>query len=526
MKNGLDPGRARNLVEAAQLEGTDIFYITYHSPFSGEDAIAFSTVWAEEINDYTRRFQQTEAREVRAILHSEVASLKKQLDDVNRRILEFSTTHNFLGSDSQIVSELTQLGQIDLQLSTARTDASSKAEQIANLKQQIRRQSPIELQLKSAREELANLRATYTDANPLVQAKLQSISYLEDQIGQLSAAGETDLEFYTGTPLGNQLYLDIVGLENELLESQRKIHSLEEIRETTAERVARFPVIINGYQNLVKQRDGILGGLSLLTNRLEETEIFAAGAPGYWQVFQAPDERLIVTPSGLAKPLMLGGAGACAGAAAAFILSLLAARGSSTRSVLECCIAARAPLLAEIPSHSETAAAEAVGNLWLTTLAPRLGDFSAVLVWTAALDPTAERLFWRRLAHVASGDQSAPLRVRDLGGDPLWQDETPPPGLAWTAGDTDETAHLLRAAAFPAGKTRSALENVDFWIAVVASEKSSLAKIVRSRPAIDAYLPPCDGAVACTTPPAGLLRKLADSTSRFITERLSRPGNP
>lgn len=50
---------------------------------------------------------------------------------------------------------------------------------------------------------LANLRTTYTDANPLVQTKLQSPEYLGGQIQKLAETGETDLDAYTGTPLGH-----------------------------------------------------------------------------------------------------------------------------------------------------------------------------------------------------------------------------------------------------------------------------------------------------------------------------------
>ena len=525
-KNGLGPDTARNLVEAAQLQGTDIFYITYHSPFSATDAISFSKIWAQEINEYTKRFQQTEAREVRTILQNEVASLNKQLATANQEILDFSTGNGYLGSDSQVVTELSQLGQIELQLSNARVQASTKTQQIENLRKQIRRQSPIELQLKSAQEELANLRATYTDANPLVQAKLQSIAYLEEQIQKLSESKETDLEFYTGTPLGNQLYLDIVGLENELLESQRQIESLEKLRETTAERINNFPAIINGYQNLIKRRDSILEGLSLLTNRLQEAEIFASGAPGYWQVFQSPDKRLITSASGITKPLILGTMGAGIGGAATLLLCLIVTRKSTHRSVLECCVATRAPLLAMLPADAGERTLEAVRDIWLTHFAPRIGDFSSVLVWTSALDPEDERKFWSLLSEVADDDQITPLHVRNLSTDTIWSPGDLPSTLSWKDDETAEPPHLLRASSLPPGKARSYLENVDYWMTVVTNDSTSLDRIVKSRLVTDTYLHPCDGTIAWSTPPAGPVAKATESISRFITKRLSQQGTP
>ena len=179
------PARPRTLTEASQLEGTDIFYITYHSPLSEDDAVNFSGIWAEEINAYTKRLQQTEARDVRAILEKEVVELEKQIDSTNLEILNFSKENDFLGGDSQVAAVLGKLSQIELELEAARTSVAAKKQQLENLTEQISHQSPIELQIKTAREELANLRSTYTDENPLVQTKLQSMEYLEEQIAKL-----------------------------------------------------------------------------------------------------------------------------------------------------------------------------------------------------------------------------------------------------------------------------------------------------------------------------------------------------
>lgn len=153
--NGVDAGSVRGLTEATQLEGTDIFYITYHSPIGVEDALTFSAIWAEEINAYTQRLQQTEAREVRSILQKEVDDLERLIEQTNAEILGFSKAKEFLGGESQVAAALSKLSQIELQLETARTAAATKSAQLKALDTQIRRQSPIELQLKTAQEELA-----------------------------------------------------------------------------------------------------------------------------------------------------------------------------------------------------------------------------------------------------------------------------------------------------------------------------------------------------------------------------------
>ncbi len=525
-KNGIDPGSARNLVEASQLEGTDIFYITYHSPVSPDDALAFSAVWAEEINAYTQRLQQTEAHEVRMILQKEVADLEKQIIDTNQELLRFSKDNDFLGGESQVAAVLGKLSQIELELENSRTSATAKAEQLKSLTEQIRHQSPIELQLKTAKEELANLRATYTDANPLVQNKLQSIEYLVGQIAKLDEQGDAELDAYTGTTLGNQIYLSIIGLRNELLEANSRIESLEKLRKSTAARLTEFPAIISGYEALQKRRDTIIEGLSLMSNRLKEAEIFASGAPGYWQVFQAPDPRGITPTSLVKKPAMLGAAAGILGAGLAALLTLLLTHRTSRRSILECCSATRAPLISHLPTSFEQDARTAIGHFWITHLAPRLAGPTEVLFWTPSLDPEEERRIWTLLADAVWKDTGKPIRIHDLTPDALWSGaDRKETNMDWSSApplrSEGQSPTVLRASGLPNSEARAFLTDVDHWIAVVSGQKESLARAVASRPLTDVYLPPCSGTIAWTERPEGPIRQAADIISNFLAKRFS-----
>lgn len=524
-KNGMDAGSFRKLTEATQLEGTDIFYITYHSPIGIDDALSFSAIWAEEINSYTQRLQQTEAREVRSILQKEVEDLRSEIDQTNAEILGFSKAKEFLGGESQVAAVLAKLSQIEIQLETAKTTAAAKAEQLKALDKQIRRQSPIELQLKTAREELANLRSTYTDANPLVQAKLQSIQYLEAQIEELGTRKDADLEAYTGTPLGNQLYLSIITLKNELMEASSTVESLERLRESTAERLAEFPGIISGYEALQKKRDSVIEGLTLMSNRLKEAEIFASGAPGYWQVFQAPDPRSVIPSSRVKKPAMLGAAMGLLGGGLAVALTVLFTHRSSRRSILECCAATKAPLLASIPTSYEEDARAAIQHLWITQLAPRFSKPGRMLFWTPALSPEEERKFWGNLSECVLDDTKQPLQVHDCSPDNLWNDENPrPPSLVWSSSidiHPSSVPRVFRASSLPSGPARESLGSISEWFTIVAGQKDSLTKAAQSRDLAEAYLPSCNGTIALMERPQGIVRRAADVLSFQLAKKFS-----
>lgn len=531
-KNGLDPNKIRDLVEAKQREGTDIFYITYHSPLSAADAVAFTAIWAEEINSYTQRLQQTEAREVLVILQKEVAGLEGKMAANDLEILNFSKQRDYLGGEAQVAAALAKLSQIELQLETSRTKATSTEAQLKNFTNQIQRQSPIELQLKTAREELANLRATYTDANPLVQAKLQSMEYLTEQIGKLGAKDPSELDAYTGTPLGNSLYLSILALRNEQLEATSQIQSLEKLYQTTSSRLAEFPEIVSAYESLSKKGHALADGLTLMSNRLKEAEIFASGAPGYWQVFQAPDPRLIIPSSRVKRPALMGVAGAILGAGGSVLLTLLFTQRTPRRSVLECCGVTGAPLMAQISGSADAASQSTIQQFWITHLAARRNSPAPQLWWTPALDSADERRLWTQLATAAWDDSGKPLRILDLTPDALWSECPRPDTLEWldarSASGIDPSTPaspcaitLLRAAGLPHGEARELLAGVEGWIAVVAGNQDSLRRSAEFRMLSAAYLPPCAGTLVWAERPSGAIRVAADVISCSLAKRFS-----
>ncbi|MEN9975533.1 MAG: hypothetical protein RLZZ282_1539 [Verrucomicrobiota bacterium] len=521
-KNHIDPYKISSLVESKQLEGTDIFFITYHSPVSPQDAVAFTTIWAAEINAYTQRLQQTEAHEVRLILQKEVHDLEQQILANNLETLNFSKDKDYLGGDAQISAALTKLSNIELQLETARTTVAAKQQQLKTYTEQIQRQSPIESQLKTVKDELANLRATYTDANPLVQAKLQTIEYLNSQIAQSAAKGQLNFDAYTGTQLGNELYLAILTQNNELTAAKSQIQSLEESYAHTTKRLAEFPAIISAYETLKKKNASYAAGLVLMSNRLKEAEIFASSAPGYWQVFQSPDARRIIPSSLIKKPAIVGIGCAIFGGGLSTLLTLLLSHRSSRRSILECCAATQAPLVASIPTTNDTAAHAALESFWLTQLAPRLHSSPSILWWTPAIDPADERRFWSMLATIARDDTGSPMRICDLTPDHLWDENPCPESLAWsTHSSSSSPPYLLRASSLPHGQARDTLAHVDYWLTIVSGNKESLRRARESRSLSTAYLPPCNGTIACHHQPHGHIREAADVLSCFLAKHFS-----
>jgi len=519
--NGISPSRSAGLVEASQLENTDIFYITYHSFISSEDALQVSGILAEEVIEYTKRLQQSEALSVRAILLKEVTALDKRIEKTNSEILEFAKSKDFIGGESQVAAVLGKLSQLELQLDEARASEKSLKEQLAELNEKIRSHSPLNVRMRSAREELAELRATYTDDNPLVQTKLEAISYLEQQINDLDANKDVNIESFTGTPLGNQLYLDIIDVRNRRADAANRVAALEKQRVVTANRLSDFPAIITQYDALRAKRDSYIGELSLMSKRLKEAEIFASGSPGYWQIFQPPDARNLMPSSLIKKPAILGVAGAFCGVIISIFITLLLTQRSTRRSVLECCACTRAPLAALLPVHPGEPSG--FGNFWLSTLAPSLANNrGSLLLCTSALEAEEERKFWDELAIAVSGDTDSLLHVLDLTPDELWQEKALPSNISWSSDDSKiENRTILRASGLPQMQRREHLSHIYRWYTLIAGKKCSLRSYASSRELIEVYLKRCDGTVVFTEPAKGFFRVLADRLSISLTRRFS-----
>ncbi len=519
--NGVSTDQAASRVEASQQENTDIFYITYHSPISAEDAVRVSGIWADEIRDYTRRLQQSEARGVLSILNKEVASLDQRIEEMNNEILGFAKARNYIGGESQVAAVLGKLTQIELGLEDARSREISLREELGELTRKIRSHSPLNLRLREARDALAELRSTYTDENPLVQIKLESIAYLEEQIALLDKEAETSLESFTGSPLGNQLYLDMIAVRSRLSQATTQISRLQKQQETETERLAEFPAIMTRYEALRSKRDSFNAELTLMSNRLKEAEIFASGSPGYWQIFQAPDPRNVIASSLIQKPLLLGVAGAFAGSAFAVLLCLLRTQRSVRRSALECCAATGASLSAVLPSQNQLSSE--FSSLWITQLSPQTTHRqSPVLLWTAGLDAADERLFWEHLSAAIMQDTGAPMDVFDLGHDDLWASSALPETLRWRRSEpTDVPSLFLRCNSLPNASGRDNLSSIHHWYAVIKGEKSSLQKFAKVHHLIRACLEPCTGTIVINTPAKGWLRTFADQISLFLTKKFS-----
>ncbi|WPJ96826.1 hypothetical protein SH580_03790 [Coraliomargarita algicola] len=360
-------GEVKAMVEIVKQKNTSLFYLTAHSRISPEDAIDTVTIWADEIIRFTNQLQREEARQMETFISDQLDSIELQLEQANRQILEFARKNNFVDVDQQTQASLSALEQIRSRLANARISLRTKEVQIARYRQELRTQSPLEADLKKKREELTYLRGRYTDENPMVKEKLYEIEYINKQLSSVDTAAVEDLKNFTGSDLGNNLYLEILALQNERTELENLVEDLSLRLAEREEEVADLPEKALRLSELKSRRNLLIDAQGLLESRHKEAAFYESKAPGYWRIFQTPTLGEVVVSSQYVKAFLLAFAGFVSGLCLALLVAILGELlQPSTRTPLEVAIAT-----STLPIFNYVTSAAPKTTWWMRRLFPR-----------------------------------------------------------------------------------------------------------------------------------------------------------
>lgn len=432
----LEPARSsrevKAMVEIIKQRNTALFYLTAHSRKSAKDAIVTVTIWADEVIRFTNNLQREEARQMESFISEQLDNIEAQLKKVNDQILDFARTNQFVDADSQTSSALAALDALRNQLANTRISVETKGVQIERYRQELRAQSPLEGELKRKREELNYLRGRYTDVNPLVKEKLYEIEYLEEQLKAREQAPIEQLKDFTGSALGNNLYLEVIGLENERTQLERMLADLERRLESSEATVAKLPEKALRLNELKSRRDQLIRAQSLLESRRKEAAFYESKAPGYWQVFQKPSISEVAKSSQNAKSLLLGMLGLCFGWGLALVVAISQeALQAGMRTPIEAAIASstipvcffvtrladcRSWMLRHLFNTDEMAQNErALRVFWLTHEITNRGEERKRFLFVPTQVCEGELSFWLKLCDLIHA-QGRQLAFCNLGG--------------------------------------------------------------------------------------------------------------
>jgi hypothetical protein len=426
----------RNAFALTEEKKTDLLILEVWGTASPEDTTALANTWAAELVAYTRDLQAAESRDIRTYLQQQLEAMDAETSRIDREMVELVQREGMVDAQKEIESYLRSLSGIELEYHNARISLESLDTQINALRGAIRSQNPAGERLRTLRAQYEELRGTYTETNPIVVESKAAIAKLEAEISQQNADPTRRDDSFTGTGVGDALYIELVKIENEKKSLTNRTTQLEKLLQSGRKEMQAIPEKAMAYQKLADRKTSLISARELIAGRFQEARIFEEHAPGYLGVLAPATVDEVATRGRTFKTTALAvlGATACGGLAFTLILLLeVFSPGLKTRREIELILG-----METLTSYSSSTNADAHDSLWNAWIIPRIHDKTPICAWAPMPFPEEDALWLDMAARAARLFPSSVLV--DLSPRPLLPiqscfrlnspNENPPPGLS------------------------------------------------------------------------------------------------
>ncbi len=294
---GITPGGLQAMISIEEIRKTDFVDIVVTTPFGAEQTAKLATLWAGEALGFTSRLQADESAEMKSYLEEQLQRTDKELEEVNRRIVAMREQAGVVDVEKEIDAYLKSLADLDLRYETGRIDLQALELQLTALRKEIRKHSPSFEELKTEETKLAEMAEYYTDQNPVYQEAMNRVEALRSKVQQEIDSQEVALSEFTGTYVGNALYLQILELESKRENLQLQQKQLENMREKARTKLKDLPEMAMVAGPLLESAQTLRTARDALLNRLQEVTVFQEVAPGYYRMFKAPTAKDVAVGS-------------------------------------------------------------------------------------------------------------------------------------------------------------------------------------------------------------------------------------
>ncbi|MCC5840244.1 MAG: hypothetical protein JJT96_08975 [Opitutales bacterium] len=400
-----------DMVSVQEVRRTDFVEIIVHGPLTAGQAATLAQVWAEEAIAFTSSLQARESADLRLHLEEQREAKDRELAATNARIAALREDTGVIDAQREIEAYLRSLSGHNEEFESNRVDLDALDFQLAALRREIRKHSPGFEELKAEEARLEELAEYYTEQNPLFRDAQDRVEALRRRVLRGLEAEEIEFSEFTGTYVGNALYLQILELESRRKALLLRQEKLEALRASARERLRGLPDVALEAGRLMESAQSLRASRDALANRLQEVASFEERAPGYYRIFRVPSARDVYVGSNTKKLLFLG----VFGGAVFFGLGLLGAGvleffDGTLRTPAEAAeIFATSAIGRVSPQPASTPAAEALTaqDLWARVLGPLESGRTRVF-WCPQIHPAEDR-FWERMAAAATALGIRPL---------------------------------------------------------------------------------------------------------------------
>ena len=266
---------------------TDLISVTLKG--SGSAAVT-----ADLINDYCRevvaltsQMQSDEAAELNKFLRGQISRADNELELINKELLEFGRTSEFYGADREVEAYLRQVGEVEMQLQTAKTDLETIDFRIVSVDRELSMQNPLGMRLIQARQDLNSLHASYTDQNPIVKDAQDKVASLERQLTNAIASANTNdppYQFSENT-IANNLYMEHISLRGDRLGLVKRIAQLKLYSENLRQKLGGIPEKSLRFAQITSRQQTLQATRDLLAGRQHEAQVYEQNSPGLYRQF-------------------------------------------------------------------------------------------------------------------------------------------------------------------------------------------------------------------------------------------------
>lgn len=492
-EEGMAPGDLQSMISIEEIRKTDFVDIVVTAPFGADETARLATLWAEEALHFTSRLQADESAEMKSYLQEQMQRTDKELEEVNKRIVAMRQQAGVVDVEKEIDAYLKSLADLDLRFETGRIDLESLELQLTALRKEIRKHSPSFEELKAEEVKLAAMAEYYTDQNPVYQEARNRVEGLRKKVQDEIDSQQAALSEFTGTYVGNALYLQILELESKrenLILQQKQLQSM---REASRAKLKDLPEMAMVAGPLLESAQTLRTARDALMNRLQEVAVFQEVAPGYYRMFKAPAAKDVAVGSRRNKLVFAAVAGGIAFMGLGLlVLAAVEYLDPTVRTPSEAEAALQCRALAKIPAATAQKKSPGIRpqELWAGVIGA-LSSGRTRAFWTPVSTPSAAA-FWEALLE---GGRSMGIRILivHLAG------ELPPPlaGLPRIAPHqlqnppSGEPVVLLETPAAPSGiQSGELVEKIhaasktyqEIWIETSGLAREPVAGILREFP--------------------------------------------
>jgi uncharacterized protein involved in exopolysaccharide biosynthesis len=483
------------MISVSEVRKTDFVDIVVVAPFDAKTTAELARLWGEEALSFTRRLQADEIHETKTYLEEQLENMNTEINEVNREITNMREQAGVVDVSREIEAALNTISELELRHETVQTDLQATERHLASLQEEIRKHGPGLEQIRAEEEKLAQMAEYYTEQNPIFQESKERLDKLRTKMWADISSPETPLSGFTGTEVGNALYLQIIeaeGKRNSLLLQQAQ---LAKMREAAEQKLKALPEVQLAAEPLLERAQSLRSSRDALLERLQEVRVFGEVSPGYYRLFKVPAPRDVSVGSRLKRMI----AAAAAGGVIFLVLGLLTCSGlefldTTVRTPGEAEAALGARALARIPAPFDKTRAGVLArhqDLWAAVVgalaAGRLRAF-----WTPVPTPGADA-FWEALLEAGRG-MGIRMLVVHLSGQPEPSlSALPSIGLEELSGPPAPRNHavILPLSSLPAGVDARAIAETlkaaarnypEVWVVVSGTVHGSLAALLREFP--------------------------------------------